>query len=105
MWVPNTDVILTKSLLVIVVELAGMRKEELELTAEEGRIRIQGRRGHPRLAESADSGTHLVKEINFGSFETMIETPHDFDPTLAKATYQIGFLLIEVPKRVQVGRF
>ena len=33
-WVPNTDVYVTESGLVIKVELAGMRKEDLELVIE-----------------------------------------------------------------------
>jgi HSP20 family molecular chaperone IbpA len=43
-WVPNTDVYVTEQLLVIKVELAGMRKEDLELTVEGSRLTITGHR-------------------------------------------------------------
>ena len=36
-------------------------------------------------------------EINFGPFETTIELPSGYDLDEAKALYQNGLLLIEVP--------
>ena len=43
-WVPNTDMYTTDSGLVIKVELAGMRSENLEITVEGNRLRISGNR-------------------------------------------------------------
>ena len=43
-WEPNTDVYATDSGLVIKVELAGMRSENLEITVEDNRLRISGNR-------------------------------------------------------------
>ena len=36
-------------------------------------------------------------EINYGSFESIIELPAGYDLCQAKATYQNGFLRIDVP--------
>ncbi len=93
-WVPNTDVYSTTDGLVIKVELAGMQREDLELTIEENRIKIRGQR--PDGCRPPDC-KFLVMEINYGPFESVIELPAGYDLSAAKASYQNGFLRIDVP--------
>lgn len=71
-WAPNTDVYTTEGILVVKVELAGMRREDLELAVEGTRLIISGHR--PDGCRSSKS-TFLVMEINYGSFESVIELP------------------------------
>ena len=94
-WVPNTDVYVTEDSLVIKVELAGMRKEELELTVEGNRLTITGHRPDGCRAPKCK---FLVMEINYGSFQSVIELPPGYDLNHAKAAYQNGFLRIDVPQ-------
>lgn len=94
-WIPNTDAYVTDSGLVIKVELAGMRREDLELTIEGNRIKISGHR--PDGCRSAKC-KFLVMEINYGPFQSIIELPAGFDLTQARAAYQNGFLRIDVPQ-------
>jgi HSP20 family protein len=96
-WVPNTDVYVTDDLLVIKVELAGMRKEDLELTVEGNRLTITGHRPDGCRAPKCK---FLVMEINYGSFQSVIELPPGYDLGQAKAAYQNGFLRIDVPQAV-----
>jgi len=93
-WVPNTDVYMTDAGLVIKVELAGMRSENLEITVEGNRLRICGDRPDTCRAKKA---SFLVMEINYGPFESTMELPHGYDLGQAKASYLNGFLRIEVP--------
>ena len=93
-WVPNTDVYATDSGLVIKVELAGMRSENLEITVEDNRLRISGNR--PDGCRAAKC-SFLVMEINYGPFESVLELPPGYDLSLAKAAYLNGFLRIDVP--------
>jgi HSP20 family protein len=93
-WVPNTDVYVSDGGLVVKVELAGMRREDLELVIEGNRVRIAGCR--PDGCRSAKC-KFLVMEINYGAFETVIELPKGYDLTQARAAYQNGFLRIDVP--------
>ncbi|MEP6662406.1 MAG: Hsp20/alpha crystallin family protein [Verrucomicrobiota bacterium] len=93
-WVPNTDVYSVAEGLVIKVELAGMRREDLELTIEENRIKIRGQRPDGCRAPHCK---FLVMEINYGPFESVIELPAGYDLSQAKAAYQNGFLRIDVP--------
>jgi len=97
-WVPNTDVYVTEGSLVIKVELAGMRKEDLELTVEGNRLKISGQRPDGCRAPKC---TFLVMEINYGAFESIIEVPAGYDLSQAKASYQNGFLRVDVPELAQ----
>src|SRR6516164_8608555 len=93
-WVPNTDVYATDNGLVVKVELAGMRSENLEITVEGNRLRISGNRPDGCRAAKAH---FLVMEINYGPFESMLEVPPGYDLSQAKAAYLNGFLRIDVP--------
>src|ERR1044071_1666429 len=97
-WIPNTDVYVTEGSLVIKVELAGMRKEDLELTVEGNRLKISGQRPDGCRAPKC---TFLVMEINYGAFESIIEVPSGYDLSQAKASYQNGFLRVDVPEMAQ----
>lgn len=95
-WVPNTDVYVTDAGLVIKVELAGMKKEDLELIVEGNRVRISGQRPDGCRAPKCK---FLVMEINYGAFETVIALPQGYDLSRALAAYQNGFLRIDVPSK------
>ncbi len=96
-WVPNTDVYVADGNLVIKVELAGMKQEDLELTSSGNRLMISGHRPDGCRAPKCK---FLVMEINYGSFESVIELPPGYDLSQAQATYQNGFLRIDVPQSI-----
>jgi len=93
-WIPNTDVYATDTGLVIKVELAGMKSENLEITVEGHRLRISGSRPDVCRAHKCN---FLVMEISYGPFESVLELPPDYDLSQAKAIYVNGFLRIDVP--------
>jgi HSP20 family protein len=94
-WVPNTDVYATDEGLVIKLELAGMRSENLQITVEGNKLRISGQR--PDGCRAAKFN-FLAMEINYGPFENVLEVPSGFDLRQAKASYLNGFLRIDVPQ-------
>ena len=75
-WAPNTDVYATEEGLVVKAELAGMRREDLELAVEGHRLTICGQR--PDTCRTPGS-KFLVMEIHYGSFECVIDIPPGFD--------------------------
>jgi len=94
-WIPNTDVFVADGNLVIKVELAGMRRDDLELTIDGNRLMISGQRPDgPRTSKCK----FLVVEINYGPFECVIEIPPGYELAKARAAYQNGFLNVEVPQ-------
>ncbi|MCC6231880.1 MAG: Hsp20/alpha crystallin family protein [Verrucomicrobiales bacterium] len=108
-WVPNMDVFTHEGGVVIKAELAGIRREDLTLTVEGGRLRIRGiRRDTPR----AEGSRFLMMEIEYGAFEASVELPHGLDLGSARAVYLNGFLRIEFaragsidagPQRIEVA--
>ncbi len=99
-WSPNTDVYLSDSGLVIKVELAGMMRENLELTVDGNSLRISGQRPDGCRAPQCK---FLAMEIDYGAFETVIEVPEDCDVTRGKAVYQNGFLRVDIPYSTSPG--
>ena len=100
-WIPNTDVYAREGGLVIKVELAGMKREDLELSVEGNLLKISGHREDSCRAPQCN---FLVMEINYGSFESVIELPPGYDGSQARAVYQNGFLRIDVPALVNSSK-
>jgi HSP20 family protein len=99
-WAPNTDVFLSEEGLVVMVELAGIRREDLEIAVEENRVMISGQR--PDCCRGPGC-RFLMMEINYGHFESAIELPAGYDLGRAKASYQNGFLRVEIPQLAAVA--
>jgi HSP20 family protein len=93
-WIPNTDVYVTDEGLVVKVELSGMRREDLELAIDGNQLLITGQRPDGCRIPGVK---FLVMEIEYGTFECVIDVPGSYDLSLARATYQNGFLRVDVP--------
>ncbi len=94
-WTPNTDVYIGKPGLVIKVELAGVRPADLNVVVEGSRLRVRGARADGSRTPAC---RFLVMEIHFGPFEVSVEVPSGYDAAGTRATYQDGFLCLEVPR-------
>ena len=97
-WTPNTDVYVTEGKLVIKVEVSGIKREDLELTAEGNRLTISGQRQDSCRPNSAKC-KFLLMGIEYGVFQTVVAVPSEYDLSQARAAYQNGFLRIDVPEK------
>jgi len=95
--IPNIDVAITENALIILVELAGLRKDNLNLTIEGNRLLISGIR--PEHLET--NPEYVVNEIHIGPFDCVIDVPADYDlrGKETRAGYRNGFLRIRVQRR------
>lgn len=80
--------------MVIQVEVAGMRREDLSLKAEGNRLRVQGKRSHEDRPAQCK---FILVEIDFGTFQFYIDLPAGYNLHKAKALYQNGILSVDVP--------
>jgi len=97
-WKPPTDVYETESALVVVVELANMKSDEVSISYQDRLLTIRG----IRQAESPTEQRRYHKmEINYGPFERKIEIPFDVEIEKLTAKYEFGFLEIQLPKTVR----
>ena len=93
-WQPPTDVYETRSEMVVRVELAGVRIEDVDVSVSDRLLTISGVR-RPELPE--DAGYHRM-EILYGPFRTTVALPHRVNLSGIAAEYRDGFLTVRIPK-------
>ena len=94
-WTPNTDVYETPEGLVVKLEIAGIEKEDLEITLNDRLLLVRGHRKDPCRQRRC---TFRQMEIDYGHFERRIVIPRSVDGSQVRAQFQNGFLHIELPK-------
>jgi HSP20 family protein len=93
-WSPALDLYQNNDNLVAVVELAGMRKEEIEISLHDGTLTISGER-----KSSTSNGEKTERTERYvGSFRRSITLPARVDANKVSATYRDGILTITLPK-------
>ncbi|HXL01989.1 MAG TPA: Hsp20/alpha crystallin family protein [Candidatus Atribacteria bacterium] len=95
-WIPSCDIFETSHHVVIVVELAGVSPQEVEVLIEGKKLIVKGQR--KELPYSSKENYHLM-EIRFGPFYREISLPEEIGEV--KAKYSNGFLVIEGLKNVR----
>jgi HSP20 family protein len=93
-WSPALDLYDSGDHLVAVVELPGMRKENIDISLHDGTLTISGE----RKRESNNGEAAQRTERYVGTFRRSIALPTRVDPTKVTATYQDGILKVTLPK-------
>ncbi|MEN8182544.1 MAG: Hsp20/alpha crystallin family protein [Myxococcota bacterium] len=96
-WQPLLDVFETEKAVVVRVELAGVRREDLRLSVEAETLRIRGVRRPPEHSEELER-LHQM-EIAFGPFERSVRIAIPFDRDQVSANLEDGYLSVILPKR------
>ncbi len=97
-WKPPMDMNETPEEVVIVAEVAGVAKEDLEVEISTRAVRIQGDRS---IKHCTPESTYRLAEIQYGRFERVIFLPAPIDPEVVSATYANGLLEIRLAKQPQ----
>lgn len=100
-FAPPMDLYETPEEIVILVEMAGMRSEEIQVVVDRGVLRIFGVRTSPVC--DPRRRVHQM-EIDFGPFERRVRIRVPVDEERIQAVYRDGFLMIRVPKSPEVSR-
>jgi HSP20 family protein len=100
-WQPDVDVFETEKSVVVRVELAGVRADDLRVSVDGEALRISGVRMAPKPAEM--KRLHQM-EIATGPFERRLRIPIGFQREGVTAQLAEGFLTVTLPKRVPVHR-
>jgi len=93
-WTPIMDVEETADAFTIIVELPGMRKEDIELSISGDRISVSG----DRKREVLKGATFHRLERSFGKFRRTVSLPSQVNADAAKAVYKDGTLILTLPK-------
>ena len=93
-WSPALDLYESGDNVVAVVELPGMRKEDIDISLHDGTLTISGE----RKRESANGEKAQRTERYVGTFRRSITLPTRVDAGKVGATYQDGILKVILPK-------
>jgi len=94
-WRPATDIFETRSDIVIRMEIAGTRKEDISVLFADDVLTVRGiRREEPQFEKIGVSRM----EIDYGPFEQRVSLPQTIDAAAIEALYDNGFLTVRVPK-------
>jgi HSP20 family protein len=95
-WKPQMDVYETEEKIIILVELAGVQKDDLEIEVNSKAIRIAGGRV---VNPGVEGCKYRLAEIQYGKFERIVVLPAYIDTEKVDASFKDGFLKISLTKR------
>ncbi len=98
-WEPSINICESEKAYHVAVDLAGMRREDIDVQVQGGRLTIRGQRSAPRPdREGARLRVHHM-EIEHGSFCRELDLPGDVNTQQITARYKDGILWVDLPKR------
>ena len=97
-WTPALDLYQTNDDVVAVVELPGMRKEDIELSLQDGMLTISGERKEDSPGDDKSART----ERFVGKFCRSISLPTRVNSDSVNASYKDGILTVTLPKAEEV---
>jgi len=93
-WSPALDLYQNNDNVVAVLELPGMRKEDIEISLHDGTLTISGER-----KSSSSNGEKAERTERYvGSFRRSVSLPVRVDSGKVNATYLDGILTVTLPK-------
>jgi HSP20 family protein len=93
-WTPTLDLYQNDDNVVAVVELPGLRKEDIQISLHDGMLSISGERaGELNNGEKSERSERL-----FGRFLRTVALPTRVEAGKVKATYKDGILTVTPPK-------
>jgi HSP20 family protein len=99
-WRPDADTYETATTVEILVDLAGVEEDDLEVQLFEDVLVVEGRRRLPSCQEGA---VYHAAGIRQGPFRVELPLPAPVDAERVEARYERGLLRITLPKRAEAG--
>jgi HSP20 family protein len=92
-WSPDTDIYEVDDGLFIIMDIAGITREEVSIVVEGKLLSVSGTRREPDIP-----GKQSVQrlEIDFGHFLKRFRIPPDIDENSIEARYENGFLYLRL---------
>ena len=93
-WNPAVNVYQDKDRFTVVVELPGLKKEEIEISLHDDTLTIAGE----RKREDESIAQEFLTERLYGKFQRSLTLPTAVDAEKVKASYENGLLQVVLPK-------
>ena len=94
-WRPNVDIYESADEVIVMVDVAGLVKEDLHLEVNRNKIKIAGIR---KLVKILHDARYCQAEIPHGRFERDVVLPALVEANSAQATYADGILMVRMKK-------
>lgn len=94
-WSPRVDLAETEDAYLIRLDVPGMKKEDFDVSYQQGVLSISGER---KVEEHEEKANFVRLERSFGRFYRSFTLPKEVKDTKIRATYDAGVLTIHVPK-------
>ena len=94
-WKPQMDIYETQDEVIILAELAGVEKDNLEVEVNAKAVRIFGFR---KEMPKEPKGTYRLAEIRYGKFERVLYLPSPVDTEVVSSSFSSGLLNIRMAK-------
>lgn len=94
-FTPHVDACETSNGYEIEVALPGVKKEDISIDFQEGRLTITGER---RFERKEENKRYQMLETQYGSFTRSFQLPDNVKPENIKAEMEDGILMVTVPK-------
>jgi len=98
-FTPHVDACETANGYEIEVALPGIKKEDISIDFQEGRLTISGERKFEK--QEGDGRRYQMLETQYGSFTRSFYLPDNVNPDQIKARLEDGILTVNVPKDEQ----
>ncbi|MER2998546.1 Hsp20/alpha crystallin family protein [Pontibacter populi] len=98
-FTPHVDACETQNGYEIEVALPGIRKEDVSIDFQEGRLSITGERKFEK--REGDGRRYQMLETQYGTFNRTFYLPDNVNPDKIKARMENGILMVTVPKDEQ----
>lgn len=96
-WIPEADMLESELEVLILVNLAGVRQQDVELTFWNGHLRLKALR-RPLADPKVPSQYHQL-ELDYGEAERIWRIPVPVDERRLEASLQDGVLKVRLPKK------
>ena len=97
LWRPPTDVYETEDQIVLLMEIAGVRQDDISVILHDRRLTIVGVRSDAN-AEPGERRAYHQMEVPFGEFRCDVDLPGPVDEANISAEYSQGFLRVTLPR-------
>ena len=94
-WQPPVDIYEREDAIIVIMELPGIKKEEVTVVVDQDLLKISGAR--PKRLPPGTDHVHQM-EIPYGNFARYIRLPQRCDVERIEAEYTDGYLQIEIPR-------
>jgi HSP20 family protein len=94
-WAPSADISETEKEYVIRAQLPAVKKEDVQVTFDEGMITIKGERKQQK--EDKNEKFHRVESF-YGSFERSFSLPDNVNADAIRCDSKDGVLSVHIPK-------